>query len=70
MVESAFTNFPHDSNAKIEMANLNIRRDEIDEAYSLVKPIFDEDGTNLRAMNVLSRVLMKKHVERSHSLTE
>ena len=24
MVESAFTNFPHDSNAKIEMANLNI----------------------------------------------
>ena len=62
MVESAFTNFPHDSNAKIEMANLNIRRDEIDEAYSLVKPIFDEDGTNLRAMNVLSRVLMKKNM--------
>ena len=60
MVESAFTNYPHDRNAQIEMANLNLRRDQIDEAYTLVKPIFDEDASNLRVMNVLSRVLMKK----------
>ena len=26
MVESAFTNYPHDRNAQIEMANLNLKR--------------------------------------------
>ena len=42
------------------MANLYIRKNQLDEASELITPIVTSDPQNLRAVNVLSRVLMKR----------
>ena len=60
MVESAFINYPHNINVQIEMANLYIRKNQLDEASELITPIVTSDPQNLRAVNVLSRILMKR----------
>ena len=60
MVESAFANYPYNIDVQIEMANLKIRRNQLDEAADIITPIVKVNPHNLRAVNMLARILMKK----------
>jgi tetratricopeptide (TPR) repeat protein len=59
-IEAAFETFAHDPEVKIEYANLELRRDELDKAQELAEDLISQGKQNVRAMNLLARVLMKK----------
>ena len=66
MVESAFANYPYNIDVQIEMANLNIRRNQLDEDCRYYHSDSQSKPHNLRAVNMLARILMKNMGEASH----
>ena len=71
MVESTFQKYPHDNSVKLEMGNLKLRKDSPDEASELAKLVLEEEPTNLRAINLMSRVSMKQgNFEEAFALLE
>ena len=59
-IEKIFEEFPYDENVQIEMAHLNLRRDKIEKSKSQVEKVLKKNPVNLRAVNLLSRILMKE----------
>lgn len=60
MVERAWRQYSHDPAVKIEFGNLCLRRNELERSTMLAKELLGEDDTNVRALNLLARSLMKE----------
>lgn len=59
-VEQALKSFPDDSDVKIEYGNLCLRRDQFNETDRQAQAVLSKEPDNVRAMNLLSRSLMKQ----------
>ena len=60
-IESAYEQYPHDSKVGLEFGNLNFRRENFAESERLAQNIIQKEPENVRAMNLLSRSLMKQN---------
>jgi tetratricopeptide (TPR) repeat protein len=58
-VASAFEAYPSHADVKLEYGNLKIRLDKLDEALRHGEELLEENPHNVRAMNLVSRSLMK-----------
>lgn len=59
-IEKAFKEFSHLSEVRLEYGGLCVKRDELTLAEKSAEGLLREDKTNVRAMNLLSRVYMKR----------
>jgi len=59
LVETAFTEWPNDADVRIEHANLQIRKGDLTAARKVGEEILAQNPTNVRAMNLVARTLMK-----------
>jgi tetratricopeptide (TPR) repeat protein len=60
-IDRIYKKFPHDEDVQLEMANLNLRREDLAEAKKLANKVLKKNALNLRAVNLLSRVFMKEN---------
>ncbi len=60
IIEETYKRFRHDNTIKIEFGGVLIRREKYDEAKTMGEQILLKEPTNLRAMSLVSRVLMKQ----------
>lgn len=59
MVESSYKAFPHDSTVCLEFANLQYRCENYQDALQHAERLITKDPNNVRAMGLMSRILMK-----------
>lgn len=60
MVEKAWGQFSHDPVVKVEFGNLCLRRQEYDRSKQIASELLQADESNVRAMNLMARSLMKE----------
>lgn len=60
LIEQAYTTYKHDPQIRVEFAGTCVRRSQLEEAKNIVSDVLRGDATNVRAMSILSRVLMKQ----------
>lgn len=59
-IDELYQKFPHDSKVKLEFGNLNFRQQKFSESLNLAADLLSKEPTNLRAMNLKARSLMKQ----------
>lgn len=60
LIDQVYTSFSHDPQVRIEYAGACVRRNKLEDAKSIVTELLRKDEHNVRAMSILSRVLMKQ----------
>lgn len=60
LIEQTYTSFAHDPQVRVEYAGVCVRRGQLDDAKSNATEVLRKDANNVRAMSILSRVLMKQ----------
>lgn len=58
-IEAAWQQFSHDPMVKIEFGNLCFRRNQWKQSQHIAKELLKDDDTNVRALSLLARVLIK-----------
>lgn len=61
LVEDAFVTFPNDQLVRLEFANLKLRQGDLALARSLAEDLISDSPGNVRAMNLLSKILLKEN---------
>lgn len=59
-IEAAFEKFSHDPMVKLEFGNLCLRRSDIPQSKALASELVEAQPQNVRAMNLLARIMMKE----------
>ncbi len=59
-IDELFQKFPHDNKVKLEFGNLSFRQAKFSESLNLASDLLSKEPTNLRAMNLKARSLMKQ----------
>jgi tetratricopeptide (TPR) repeat protein len=60
IIETTYNQYRHDPAIRVEYGGVLIRREQIDEAKVIGEQLLRKEPTNLRAMSLVSRVLMKQ----------
>jgi tetratricopeptide (TPR) repeat protein len=60
VIEETYQKFRHDNTIKIEFGGVLIRRNKVEDAKVMGEQILIKEPTNLRAMSLVSRALMKQ----------
>lgn len=59
-IEQTYTSFGHDPQIRIEYAGVCLRRNQLEDAKSHATEVLRKDELNVRAMSMVSRILMKQ----------
>ena len=60
LIDQVYTSFSHDPQVRVEYAGACVRRGKLDDAKTHATEVLRKDPHNVRAMSILSRVLMKQ----------
>ncbi|MFK7828054.1 MAG: tetratricopeptide repeat protein [Oligoflexales bacterium] len=60
-VSEAYSQYPYDGIVKLEFGNLCFRNNKLNKALTIGEELLNQDLTNVRAMNLVSRIYMRQN---------